>query len=130
MLFMEGVVFLYLLEEDGNTENGSVQLSVVISHLHQIYSILCIPLKKVRRKVSIWRTGLPISTGIPTDHSETLFVQRLQLWTKICLCAPYGKKGRSVVHKILKLILRLVGLYLPRAPGRRRTACFPCPVCS
>lgn len=63
-------------------------------NLHQIHCILCISLKEVRGKVSVWGTGPSITTGIPADYSEVLLTQRLKLGTKVCLRAPCGWKDK------------------------------------
>ena len=53
------------------------------SDLHQVYCILCVPLKEVRREVSFRRTRTPVTTGVETNNGKHLLVQRLQLRTKV-----------------------------------------------
>lgn len=62
------------------------------THRHQVHNILRVPLKEVRAEVSIRRAGSPVTAGVPSDHREEFLIQRLQLRTKIRLCASCGGK--------------------------------------
>lgn len=94
-------------------------------HLHQIHRVLRVPLKKVRREISVGGAGLSVPTGIPTNHRETFLAQRLQLRSKVGPAASCG--GGGWVRDLRLRAPPRCGPYLPRAPGSSRTPCFPSP---
>lgn len=95
------------------------------AHLHQIHCVLCVPLKKVRREISVGGARLAVTTGIPANQREAFPTQRLQLGSKV---APTASCGTGPWVRARGLRARpCCRPYLPRAPGSSRTAWLPSP---